>query len=67
MSAFVESVLSLELPLSKCYIFTNPLICLFIFVLSYFQVPFIRFQDIASFLWDWGEDRKGGDQVWNGF
>jgi hypothetical protein len=67
MSTFVEGALSLELPLSKRYIFPNPLICLFIVLLSYLQVPFIRFQAITSLLWDWGERGKGRAQVWTGF
>jgi hypothetical protein len=50
MRGFVEGVLALELPLSKCYVFPNPLICLFIVFLSYLQVTFIRFQAIASLL-----------------
>jgi hypothetical protein len=67
MRTFVEGVISLELPLSKRYIFPHPLICLFIVLLSYFQVPFIMFQDIASSLWDWGERGNGRAQVWIGF
>jgi hypothetical protein len=48
MSAIVECTLALELSLSKHYVFPNPLICLFIVYLPYLQVPFIRFQAIAS-------------------
>jgi hypothetical protein len=51
MSTFMEGVpLSLELLISKRYVFLNPLIFLFIFLLSYLQVPFIRFQAIESFI-----------------
>jgi hypothetical protein len=67
MSAFVEGALALDLPLSKRYVFPNLLICLFIVLLSYLQVPFIRFQAIASLLWDWGEHRNGRAHVWTGF
>jgi hypothetical protein len=40
-------VLALELPLSRCYIFPNPLICILSFPFSDLQVPFIRFQALA--------------------
>jgi hypothetical protein len=63
----VEGALALESPLSKSYVFPNPLICLFIVLLSYLQVPFIRYQAIAPLLWDWGEREKGRAQVWTGF
>jgi hypothetical protein len=67
MTTFREGVLSLELQLYNHYAFPKTLIYLFIVLLSYFQVPFIRFQAIASLLWDWGEQKKGRAQVWNGF
>jgi hypothetical protein len=39
MSAFVKGVLALELPISKCYFFPNPLIFLFICPLIIFASP----------------------------
>jgi hypothetical protein len=39
MSVFVEGALALELPLSKRYIFPNPLICLFICPVIILQSP----------------------------
>jgi hypothetical protein len=42
MSTFVEGVLSLELPLSKCYVFPNPLIFLFICPLIIFASPLYK-------------------------
>jgi hypothetical protein len=50
MSAFVEGVLALELPLSKCHFFLTLLSAFLFVLLSYLQVPFIRFQAIASLL-----------------
>jgi hypothetical protein len=41
MNAFVEGVLALELPLSKRYVFPNPLICLFICPLIIFASPLL--------------------------
>jgi hypothetical protein len=41
MSAFVEDALALELPLSKCYVFPNPFICLFICPLVIFASPLL--------------------------
>jgi len=41
MSTFVEGVLSLELPLSKCYVFPNPFIYLFICPLIIFASPLL--------------------------
>jgi hypothetical protein len=70
MSTFVEGALALELPLSKRYLFPNLLIFLFTVRLAYVQVPFIRFQAIAShsiIAWDWGEREKSKAQVWIGF
>jgi hypothetical protein len=41
MSAFVDSVLALELPFSKRYVFPNPLISLFICPLIIFASPLL--------------------------
>jgi hypothetical protein len=41
MSAFVEGALALELPLSKCYVFPNPFIYLFICPLIIFASPLL--------------------------
>jgi hypothetical protein len=67
MSAFVAGVLALELPLSKCYVFPNPFIWLFIVLLSHLQVPFYKVSSYNITAWDWGECGKGRAQVWIGF
>jgi len=64
MSTFVKGALSPEIPLC----FSNPLMCLLI-VPSYhiYKSPFMRFQAIASPLWDSGERKKGRVEVWTSF
>jgi hypothetical protein len=42
MSTFVDGALALELPLSKHYVFPNPLICLFICPLIIFASPLYK-------------------------
>jgi hypothetical protein len=59
MSAFVEGVLALELPLSRRYVFPNPLICLLSFPFIDLQVPFIRFQALAFIALGLGRTQKG--------
>jgi hypothetical protein len=63
MSAFVEGAPALELPLSNCYVFPNPFICLFIYPLIIFASPLYKVSSYNITAWDWGECRKGRAQV----
>jgi hypothetical protein len=62
-SAFVEGALALDLPLSKCYVFPNPFICLFICPLIIFAGPLYKVSSYSIIAWDWSERGKGRAQV----
>jgi hypothetical protein len=67
INAFVEGVLALEFPLSKCYVFRNPLIFIFVCSLIIFASPLYKVSSYSIITWDWGECGKGRAQVWTRF
>jgi hypothetical protein len=59
MSDFVEGALALELPLSKRYVFPNPLICLFICPLIIFASPLYKVSSYSIIALVMGRTRRG--------